>query len=119
MVGQMQSAVCQRCGTGFVLTSSYTDLLARRGAKVIIPLLCPTCFLTQGPLPKQRGEIKWFSPRRHYGFIVSEEGEDVFFHEEQLLGNATRGPEQGQPVQFHLHYPIKGPEALNVELVAA
>lgn len=118
MVHQTQSAVCQQCGTGFVLTSSYTDLLARRGAKVIVPLLCPTCFLTQGPLPKQRGEIKWFNPRKHYGFIVSEEGEDVFFHEEQLLGHVSRGPEQGQPVRFHLHYPIKGPEALNVELIA-
>jgi CspA family cold shock protein len=118
MEPQMQSAVCQRCGTGFVLTSSYTDLLARRGAKVIVPLLCPTCFLTQGPLPKQRGEIKWFSPRKHYGFIISEEGEDVFFHEQQLLGNTNRGPEQGQTVRFHLHYPIKGPEALNVELIA-
>jgi CspA family cold shock protein len=118
MVHQMQSAVCQRCGTGFVLTSSYTDLLARRGAKVIVPLLCPTCFLTQGPVPKQQGEIKWFSQRRHYGFIVSEEGEDVFFHEEQLLGQANREPEQGQLVLFHLHAPLKGPEALNVELLA-
>lgn len=118
MVRQMQSAVCQRCGTGFVLTSSYSDLLARRGAKVIIPLLCPTCFLTQGPLPKQRGEVKWFSPRKHYGFIISEEGEEVFFHEQQLFGNSRKNPQQGQEVRFHLHYPIKGPEALNVELVA-
>ena len=118
MVHQMQSVVCHRCGTGFVLTSSYTDLLARRGAKVVVPLLCPTCFLTQGPLPKHRGEVKWFSPRRHYGFIVSEEGEEAFFHEEQLLGNSSEAPEQGQEVRFHLHYPIKGPEALNVELVA-
>lgn len=118
MERQTQSAVCQRCGTGFVLTSSYTDLLARRGAKVVVPLLCPTCFLTQGPMPKQRGEVKWFSQRRHYGFIVSEEGEEVFFHEQQLLGNSNKEPQEGQEVRFHLHYPIKGPEALNVELVA-
>jgi cold shock CspA family protein len=116
---QSQLIVCQRCGRGFVLTSTYLDLIQRRGGKVIVPLLCPTCFLTEGPVPKLRGTIKWFNPLKHYGFIVTEEGEDAFFHQRQLLADNSVQPREGQAVNFHLHYAVKGPEALNVELVEA
>jgi len=98
-----------------MLTTTYRDLLGRRGAKVVTPVLCTTCFLRGGPLPKQRGRVKWFSPRRHCGFIVTGKGEEVFFHQHQLLGdNEVR---EGQTAWFHVRYSVKGPEALNVELV--
>jgi cold shock CspA family protein len=119
MSGQLETATCQRCGSGFVLTTNFLDLIQRRGGKVIVPLLCPTCFLKTGPLPKQQGKIKWFNPRKRYGFIVTEEGEDAFFHQRQLLADNNVQPREGQVVRFHLHYPVKGPEALNVELVKA
>ena len=114
-----QMIVCLSCGRGFVLTSTYLDLLKRRDARVVVPVLCPTCFLAEKPLPKQRGEIKWFDPRKHYGFIASEAGEEVFFYQDQLLDGNGQVPRRGQMVRFHLHYPPKGPEALNVELVEA
>jgi CspA family cold shock protein len=117
MTNQPQTVTCERCGSGFVLTTGYLNLLSRRNVKVIVPMLCPTCFLRNGPQPKQRGEVKWFSPRKRYGFIVSEEGEEIFFHEQQLLGDDETGPRGGQPVRFHVHYAIKGPEALNVEVI--
>ena len=101
-----------------MLTSSYLDLLSRRNVRVIVPMLCPTCFLTRGPQPKQHGEVKWFSPRKHYGFILSEKGEELFFHEHQLLGADGAQPQGGQSVRFHVHYAFKGPEALNVEVDA-
>jgi cold shock CspA family protein len=102
-----------------MLTTAYLDLIQRRGGKVIILLLCPTCFLTDGSLPKQRGRVKWFNPRKHFGFIATEEGEEAFFHQTQLLRDNNAVPREGQVVHFHLHYPVKGPEALNVELVEA
>jgi CspA family cold shock protein len=108
---------CQQCGSGFVLTSTYLDLLARRQVHIVVPVLCPTCFLTKGPLPKRRGKIKWFNSNKHYGFIVTESGEEVFVHEDQLLDSKQTNLQGGQEVRFHLHYPIKGPEALNVELI--
>lgn len=118
MSRRLRSATCQQCGSGFVLTETYDDLLERRGARVVIPLLCPTCFLTAGPMPKQQGEVKWFNPSKHYGFIVSEEGEELFFHERQLVEEGDTQPREGEAVLFHTHYPIKGPEALNVELIS-
>ncbi len=109
--------VCQRCGRGFVLTATYRSFLVRWGRQVIVPVVCPTCFLEAGPLPKERGEVKWFSPRKHYGFITSEEDGDVFFHQQQLLEDRGVTPQEGQLARFHMGYSPKGPEALNVEIV--
>lgn len=117
MPDQVRAATCQQCGSGFVLTDTYRDLLARRQVNVIVPMLCPTCFLTDGPLAKKQGKVKWFNPTRHYGFILAETGEEVFFHQQQILEAPRNGPQEGQKVRFHIHYPVKGPEALNVEVV--
>ncbi len=118
MVERFPSRLCHRCGRGFMSTTTYQDFLARRGARVVVPVLCPTCFLKRGPLPKQEGEVKWFSPRKHYGFIVTSAGDEVFFHQRQLVATPGQAPQQGQAVRFHLHYAHRGPEALNVELLA-
>ena len=115
MSDQKPLVVCERCGSSFILSSNHRDWLARRGVKVIQPMLCPTCFMKVGPLPKQHGVVKWFNPGKHYGFISVDEGEDVFFHQQQIVqsGEATL---EGQTVRFHVRYAKKGPEALNVEL---
>jgi len=116
MPDQVRVIVCQRCGRGFVLTRTYCDYLTRWGIEVVVPVLCPTCFIKTGPLPKQRGEVKWFSPRKHYGFIVTGEGDQIFFHQRQILGGDEAGAREGQGVLFHVRDTAKGPEALNVEL---
>ena len=100
-----------------MLGETYRDLLQRREIPVITPPQCPTCFIGTGPLPKERGQIKWFSSQKHYGFIVTEDGTEVFVHERQLLSGSAQSPQAGQAVRFHVHYPVKGPEALNVELL--
>jgi cold shock CspA family protein len=121
MEGELKVVVCQRCGRGFVLTSTYRDFLTRWGREVVVPVLCPTCFTKAGPLPKQQGEVRWFSSRKHYGFIAIEEDAatppmDVFFHERQLLDDVHSAPQKGQSVRFHMQYSAKGPEAVNVEV---
>ncbi len=116
MSDQIKMVVCQRCGRGFVLTTNYMGMLNRRGINVVIPVLCPTCFLKKGPLPKQQGKVKWFNRRKHYGFILTGEGNEIFFHQEQILGTQVKKIEKGQMARFHTRYSTKGPEALNVEL---
>lgn len=112
---QLQLTICQRCGRGFVLTKTYRGFLARQGRDVITPVVCPSCFLKAGPLPKESGAVKWFSSRRNYGFIAMEEDQDIFFHRQQLL-QAEADPQAGQRARFHMRYSAKGPEALNVEV---
>ena len=115
MSSQSKAATCQRCGSGFIVTDQHRDLLRRRQVNVIEPVLCPTCFLMRGPLPKQHGEVKWFNPGKRYGFIVDEAGKEVFFHKEQLVEKQSKLP-SGQGVRYHVRYRAKGPEALNIEL---
>jgi CspA family cold shock protein len=116
MKDQFDVVICQRCGRGFVLTATYRDFLRRWGRQVVVPVLCPTCFLGAGPLPKEKGKVKWFSPRKHYGFITIGEDTDVFFHQQQLLTEVDGVPQEGQAVRFHMRRSPKGPEALNVEV---
>ena len=116
MDGGLEVVVCQRCGRGFVLTVTYRDFLIRWGRELIVPVLCPTCFTRTGPLPKEQGEVKWFSSHKQYGFITIEEDRDVFFHQQQLLDGGRSAPEEGQSVRFHMRYSLKGPEAVNVEI---
>jgi len=116
MKGELNVVVCQRCGRGFVLTTTYRGFLDRWGRELKVPVVCPTCFLSTGPLPKREGMVKWFSRRKHYGFIAVDEDHDVFFHQRQLLEEADDVPEEGQSARFHMRYSSKGPEALNVEI---
>jgi cold shock CspA family protein len=112
----VEVATCQRCGSGFIVTNTHRDLLLRRQVRVIVPVLCPTCFVMRGPQPKRRGAIKWFNPGKRYGFIVDGSGEEIFFHQEQLLVEKRSSLAGGREVRYHVRYRAKGPEALNIEL---
>jgi CspA family cold shock protein len=80
-------------------------------------MLCPHCFHKSGPLHKERGQVKWFSQRKRYGFIVTQGGSEVFFHQNQLIDGNEHPPHEGQRTQFHVRSSVNGVEALNVELV--
>lgn len=112
-----QSAVCQRCGRGFVFTQMYRDLLARRGIREKRAVLCVTCFKKWGPAPKTEGIVKWFSSRKRYGFITTEGDQDIFLHQEEILDDQELEPRKGQRTRFHVQDAPKGPEAVNVELL--
>jgi cold shock CspA family protein len=116
MSNQRETAICRKCGKGFVLTAIYQDFLARRGARVTTPMQCMSCFLKRGPLPKQSGKIKWYSPHKHYGFIVTEKDKEVFFHQNELVADNGSSLQEGQEVWFHVRQATKGPEAINVEI---
>jgi cold shock protein len=115
MTEKIKTIICRRCGRCFVLTTTYLGRRARWDAEVVEPVLCPTCFWKNGPLPKRQGHVKWFNPHKHYGFIIAGE-EEIFFHQQQIVGENRKNVRTGQTVQFHVRHSKKGPEALNVEL---
>ena len=49
---------------GSVMAQNYRAYLDRRGASLVVPVRCLNCFWHVGPLPKQRGRVKWFSKQR-------------------------------------------------------
>ena len=34
-----------------------------------------------------KGTVKWYNSRKGYGFIISEEGKDIFVHYSALVGD--------------------------------
>ena len=62
-----------------------------------------------------QGTVKWFNNKRGWGFIVKEDGEDIFVHYSAIKGEGFRSLDEGQRVQFEIENGDKGPAAANVE----
>lgn len=61
-----------------------------------------------------KGQVKWFSDQKGFGFISQENGEDVFVHHSSIAGDGFKTLAQGQGVEFELTQGPKGPRAENV-----
>jgi cold shock protein len=60
------------------------------------------------------GTVKWFSPKKGYGFITMEDGQEVFVHYSAIDGQGFRSLEQGERVEFEVAQGPKGLQASNV-----
>jgi CspA family cold shock protein len=60
------------------------------------------------------GKVKWFNPRKGYGFIAADDGRDVFVHYSDITGDGYRTLVEGDPVSFDIIEGEKGPRAENV-----
>ncbi len=60
------------------------------------------------------GKVKWFDPRKGYGFIIGDEGQDVFVHYTSIQGEGFRALKDGENVQYELIQGNKGYQARNV-----
>jgi CspA family cold shock protein len=60
------------------------------------------------------GVVKWFSPKKGYGFITMEDGQDVFVHYSAITGQGFRSLEEGERVNFEVTQGPKGLQAANV-----
>jgi cold shock protein len=64
-------------------------------------------------MPEQ-GTVKWYSLEKGYGFIVRENGPDVFVHHTSINAEGFRTLAEGDRVSFDAVEGRKGPEAKNV-----
>ena len=64
-----------------------------------------------------QGTVKWFNNKRGWGFIVKEDGEDIFVHYSAIKGDGFKSLDEGQRVQFEVEAGDKGPAAASVEPV--
>lgn len=60
------------------------------------------------------GTVKWFNNAKGWGFIMQDNGPDVFVHYSQITGEGFRTLREGQMVQFELKAGPKGPLAESV-----
>ena len=74
---------------------------------------------TGGSIVK-KGTVKWFMVSKGYGFIVDENGNDVFVHFTGINNGRTyKALDQGDQVEFEITEGKNGPQATNVNIVPA
>jgi len=67
-----------------------------------------------GGLPIMTGTVKWFNAKKGFGFISSDEGNDVFVHFSALNMEGFKVLDEGDKVEFDVVDGEKGPQAANV-----
>jgi CspA family cold shock protein len=70
----------------------------------------------QGPqrIDGAEGQVKWFDPRKGFGFIVGPEGQDIFAHFSVIQGDGFRVLKDGSNVQYDAEKTDKGWKATRV-----
>lgn len=63
------------------------------------------------------GVVKWFDPRKGFGFIVGPEGQDIFVHFSIIEGDGFRVLKDGSHVLYDANSSDKGWKATRVQRV--
>lgn len=63
------------------------------------------------------GKVKWFDSKKGYGFILTDEGREVFVHYTGIIAEGFKALTEGQNVEFEIGSNDKGVQAVNVIVV--
>ncbi len=104
---------------GLRIPSSAGDFaeLAVLIAAVLAGSLLAGSAATAGDGAEEMGTVKWFNVKKGYGFITRDNGDDVFVHYRNIMGDGRRAISEGQRVRFVVVDGEKGPQADEVEAV--
>lgn len=62
----------------------------------------------------EKGEVKWFNPNKGFGFILAEDGREVFVHFRAVDNGGRRSLQQGVKVSFTVRTTERGEQAEQV-----
>ena len=60
------------------------------------------------------GTVKWFNADKGFGFITSEDGQDLFAHFSAIQSDGFKSLDEGQKVEFDVEVGQRGPQAVNI-----
>lgn len=58
-----------------------------------------------------KGTVKWFDAGKGYGFISTEEGNDVFVHFTAIVADGYKSLNEGDKVEFEIKENERGKQA--------
>lgn len=61
------------------------------------------------------GKVKWWNNKKGFGFIINEQGQDVFVHYSSIVGGGFKVLHPGEELAFDLVQSDKGLRAANVQ----
>lgn len=64
-----------------------------------------------------QGKVKWFNDKKGYGFIVHDDGSDVFVHYSAITQEGYKTLAEGQAVSYEISNGPKGLHATQVAIV--
>ncbi len=65
---------------------------------------------------RYKGRVKWFNPKKGYGFITPDDGsKDLFVHYSDIEGEGFKSLEEGDKVSYEIEQSKKGPRAIKVK----
>lgn len=64
-----------------------------------------------------QGKVKWFNAEKGFGFITSDDDQDLFVHFSNIIGDGYKTLEEDQPVEFQVEETDRGLQAINVQAI--
>ncbi len=58
---------------------------------------------------RESGVVKWFNEKKGFGFILNQQGDDIFVHYKDIRGEGFKTLQENDPVSFVAE---KGPKGL-------
>lgn len=102
---------CENCGISFLWSFEEQKHHSQSPA----PEYCPAC---QKLLPvslRERGLVKWFNPRKHFGFIVRRNAEEIFAPAAEVKGRVRL--KEGDLVEFTVSSNERGLMASEIKIL--
>jgi CspA family cold shock protein len=63
---------------------------------------------------RESGQVKWFNEKKGFGFIVNQQGDDIFVHYKDIQGEGFKTLQENEKVSFVLDKGPKGFKAQDV-----
>ena len=92
---------CRECGkvSSYKYDARFKEKINRKGDK-----------------KQMRGTVKWFNSEKGYGFIINEEGQDVFVHYTGIESDGFKTLNDGDNVEFTVQKTERGWQAFDVKV---
>ena len=82
------------------------------------PRHCPACRHLLPAEGRRRGIVKFYSQRKHWGFVTQSDGAELFFHRSALAPDQALPLHEGELVEYAVEQSPRGAQAADLRRLA-